>query len=258
MKYITLLSAALSIFSNAYSCSCAYEASSRGFCTVVDDAQNDPMFCVVQATVVSWYHWGMNVKIIDQIRASSSRDTIVVWGDNGACCRPSLESTFHLGDTIVMCVERTDFAGNILLPSEPDYELATHYMLQGCGAYYMLYKNGKVTGFFDNNEELDTIDYNDFKKRVQHCIHTVEVGAAPDHTPVNVYPNPATNWISISSPTNMSCIQVYNSVGQCVLTKNVTGTYVNINLTYFVAGLYTVTVYDADRKVISHHKVMRQ
>lgn len=257
MKQLLLLFATLLLHINAHSCSCSFQSDARHFCEVVGNAQSKPMFCVVQAKVVSWYHWGMRAKVLGVIRGNPISDTITIWGDNGATCRPPVSAAFLLGDTIIACLVQTDFMGNSVSTSQPDYELATHYMLQGCGTHFLRYRNGVVTGTFDNNEQPDTIGYEDFTTRVHHCIAAAGIAHAKE-SPISIFPNPGTDVFWIDAPGIFANLQVHNSLGQCVLTKKLTGTPTNINLGPFAAGIYTVTLYATDKINISRHKIVRQ
>lgn len=258
MKYILTLLTALLSYSASYSCSCSVQADARSFCQVMGAAQSQPMFCVVQAKVVSWYHWGMRVKVLSIVRGNPISDTITVWGDNGALCRPPVSAAFLLGDTIVMCLEQTDFMGNTIAPSQPDYELPDHYMLQGCGTYFLRCQNGKVMGSFDDNTHPDTMSYEDFATRVHHCIEAAAIPNAPANAEVAIYPNPSADMVWLDAPSTYNTVSLYNSLGQCVLTQPLTTKHTSINLTHFASGVYSLTLSSTDKSLISHYKIVRQ
>lgn len=258
MKFVLLVAAFLQVSFSAYSCSCAPQWGATGFCSIVANARTRAMFCVVQAKVVSWYEWGMYVKVLDNIAANANNDTILVWGDNGACCRPSVSSAFKLGDTVIMSLEQTDFMGNYIAPGLPDYEEATHYVLQGCGAYYMHYHSGKVTGTYDNDEIPDTINYETFKTRLRDCWEQSGVPARTAEAGITIYPNPAHTAININAPCVIDELQLYNPMGQCVWHMQPAAKDVNADLSHLPAGMYMLTIYSGGRKTISHHRILRQ
>lgn len=258
MKHILTILITLLSYSASYSCSCSAQADARSFCKVMGAAQAKPMFCVVQARVLSWYHWGMRVQLLNIVRGNPISDTITVWGDNGALCRPAVSAAFHLADTIVMCLEQTDFMGNSISPSQPDYELPNHYMLQGCGTYFLRYRNGTVMGSFDDNTHPDTMTYADFATRVHHCIDIAGINNTNTPTGISIYPNPSDNIVWLDTPPSYTSFQVHNTLGRCMAAQTLTSCHTGINLASFPSGVYTLTICSANGTAISRHKIVRR
>lgn len=67
------------------------------------------------------------------------------------------------------------------------------------------------------------------------------VESVDDAKVVNIYPNPASNNINISSE-NLSEINVYNSLGQLVYTEKTEVSTISINVSSWSNGLYYVNV----------------
>jgi len=59
---------------------------------------------------------------------------------------------------------------------------------------------------------------------------------------VNVYPNPATNYVSINSEINIINVEIYNIVGQKVFNQNDPGNNFTINTNEFESGIFFVRI----------------
>jgi hypothetical protein len=72
---------------------------------------------------------------------------------------------------------------------------------------------------------------------------------------INIYPNPTNNLINVefSGITTKSKVNVYNLVGECIISKEIDPTFNNllqINLASYKSGIYLVTV-DTGKKIIT-------
>jgi hypothetical protein len=259
MKKLLLLLAIVGFSFKGFSCTCLPERELWGFCQVLDHAKNQPMFCVVQGKILSFYHWGMYVEVLDNIYNAASKDTVLVWGDCGACCRPGFGfEGFVVGDTLVMALEQTDLCGNFIMPQQPDYENPEDYVLQGCGAYFMRFRNGNVIGSFDQNVTgPDTIAYTQFKTEVLNCIPTTGVAVLPGKG-VAIYPNPTSAWTHVDAGTVISELKLLNSIGQVVYERSPNRADIDINLTALVPGVYTLVLYHSGRQELSRHTLVRE
>ena len=59
---------------------------------------------------------------------------------------------------------------------------------------------------------------------------------------VNIYPNPSSKEIFISSISNIKYIEIFNSMGQNVYQNNLESSKFNLNISDFDIGYYTVKV----------------
>src|SRR5690606_19713191 len=131
------------------SCTCYPEDELKGFCQMAFESKNKPMFALTQARIISFYHWGMYMEVTDRIYNAAVPDTILVWGDCGACCRPGIAyEGFAVGAAVVTAPQQTDLLGNMLMPFVPDYEDSMDYMLSNCGPHFRRFRLGKVMGAF--------------------------------------------------------------------------------------------------------------
>lgn len=76
-------------------------------------------------------------------------------------------------------------------------------------------------------------------KLANHCITTGVVAAYKDVS-VMVYPNPATNQISISGlPDNFGgTITIYNTLGQVQFAEQKSGSQFNVDIAHLKTGMY--------------------
>ena len=63
---------------------------------------------------------------------------------------------------------------------------------------------------------------------------------------VNIYPNPASRFLNISSEAMLSQVEVYNTVGQKVISTSVNGTALRLDLNSLASGHYTLRLLDAE------------
>jgi hypothetical protein len=61
-----------------------------------------------------------------------------------------------------------------------------------------------------------------------------------NETSLTVYPNPAQNELNVSGVSVGATINVYNNVGQVVLSTVATDNLMNLDVANFVSGIYTV------------------
>lgn len=59
-------------------------------------------------------------------------------------------------------------------------------------------------------------------------------------TSISVYPNPAQTELNISTFENGTVVEIYNNVGQVVLSTVSTGTLTTVDVSNFTSGMYTV------------------
>lgn len=82
----------------------------------------------------------MRVEILEVIAGSTETNTIEIWGDNGAQCRPYV-TQFPIGTEWILGIG-SDFA-----PTNPTYVISV------CGAYWLKVDNDQAIGRIDSEEE---------------------------------------------------------------------------------------------------------
>src|ERR1035437_1827445 len=75
----------------------------------------------------------MEVEIIDTYKGKETRKKIIVWGDNGALCRPYL-STFDIGKYYVIAFYKGSTPSEINANQD---EKTTDYSISVCGDYWL-------------------------------------------------------------------------------------------------------------------------
>jgi len=66
---------------------------------------------------------------------------------------------------------------------------------------------------------------------------------------LEVYPNPASDRLTIKSQSALELIEMYNQVGQIVKTLTTSGSNVNINVADLETGIYFIKVYSHDNVI---------
>lgn len=84
---------------------------------------------------------------------------------------------------------------------------------------------------------------------------TMGAGVNAFEKTLKVYPNPAQEQLNVEG--TMTSVEVYNTVGQCLLTKQVEGSQTQIDLTGFNNGIYFLRVYHDGEVVVRKFSVNR-
>lgn len=225
-------------------CSCLQSSLSRGFCQVVVDGKHSSNLVVSRVEVLDFYHWGMRVAVLDDLYHTSNKDTIIVWGDNGATCRPFVQQEFNIGDTLVTTlILNVDVLGNVLTPNLPNYESPSDYYIGICGAYFMRYKQDSVHGSFYQNHQNVSMSYTSFLQNLNSCIAgTLSVTENQLENELLILPNPSSGHISISSKGHAVVkSDIINMSGQVV--KSINPKYnSSVHIGDLSAGVYLVRV----------------
>lgn len=80
----------------------------------------------------------------------------------------------------------------------------------------------------------------------------------PTQTKVTVYPNPATNYISVDRATNIKQISIINLVGRKMKTfKNIVADE-QYDVSALQSGMYLVQVIDKSNKIITTQRISKQ
>jgi len=77
----------------------------------------------------------------------------------------------------------------------------------------------------------------------EFCIEGEEINENGEVVKFTLYPNPASEIVTIQSYTIINSIQIINIMGQEVFSSHANGEKLNINITNFNAGLYFVRVH---------------
>jgi hypothetical protein len=92
----------------------------------------------------------MEAEIMDIYKGQQMSKQIIIWGDNGALCRPYL-STFDKGGFYLMALDSIQYADGKLLKEKNNYEISI------CGAYWLTVDHEKstATGDIDRGDMTD-------------------------------------------------------------------------------------------------------
>ena len=229
MKTIFVIAISFLLSLQAYSCSCMQPST---YCASLQQADAD---IVILAYKVMDMQYGMKIKVVQVLNGTEIRDTLTVWGDNGALCRLAT-SYFAINDTLVFGLHNCDLMGNLIGGST--LEQTDHYHISACGIYWLDYSNGIVSGNIDNG--LTSLSLNAFKQ--YGCM---PVGLE-DHTPsLKLYPNPFSTSTTIELPSfEPHILSIYDILGNKLREEIVSGKTV-IERGDFTKGIYIFEVRSA-------------
>jgi|GEM_PF-5191943 len=245
MKRLLLLPAlSLMALINGFACSCM--PAGYFFCETL--ANDNSIDAVVMVRKTADYHYGMKVELLTHFDGNAVPDTFTVWGDNGALCR--LYTSWNIGDTIILALQKCDLAGNTIINSEfpPDLENPDDYQVSVCGVYSLNVENGMVTGYIDA-AQMQLMPLQQFTSLA--CIHTLGGGPIEQEEELLLFPNPAVDQIVLYlQNSGIRDLTVVNAEGRIVFRK--TGYVLNtpVDLHSFRPGLYHLIITNEDRSTV--------
>ena len=74
------------------------------------------------------------------------------------------------------------------------------------------------------------------------CEYVVSIDDEANSTSFEMYPNPAVDYVVISTTQELSRVTVYNAVGQLVMDEKVTGNRYELQTSAYTIGTYMVRV----------------
>lgn len=97
----------------------------------------------------------MEALIVDLYRGNETQKTIIVWGDNGALCRPYI-SQFSLGKYYLIAFYKGSDGKNVHTHKN---EKTTDYIISNCGEYWLNVDSQLqyASGITDKQQELVTL-----------------------------------------------------------------------------------------------------
>ena len=139
---------------------------------------------------------------------------------------------YKLVDHIVVDVEGA-LNGNVFTATVDDLEANTMYAVT---AYAILPNGDKLYG--------DDVHFHTWYEGVNELENTLKV-----------YPNPATETLNVEGV--MTSVEVYNTIGQCLMSKQVNGAGTQISLSGFDNGIYFLRVSNNGETVVRKFSVNR-
>jgi len=226
MKTLFVIAIAFLVSAQAYSCSCMQPTT---YCASLQQVDAD---IVILAYKVMDMQHGMKIKVVQVLNGTEIRDTLTVWGDNGALCRLAT-AYFAINDTLVFGLHNCDLMGNLIGGST--LEQTDHYHISACGIYWLDYSNGIVSGNIDNG--LNSLSLNAFKQ--YGCM---PVGLEDHTSSLKLYPNPFSSSTIIDLPSfEPYTLSIYDVLGNKVREEQVSGTTI-IERGDLIKGLYIIEV----------------
>ena len=114
------------------------------------------------------------------------------------------------------------------------------------GNGYYIVKNSHNQVIFGNNSD------GDFGEEASHLISVKSTeGVVENEQTVKIYPNPTMGVLNIEGEDMMS-VEVYNTVGQRILMREVNGNAVQLNTEGLSNGLYIVRIHASNGTMENH------
>ncbi|MBI9038589.1 MAG: T9SS type A sorting domain-containing protein, partial [Bacteroidales bacterium] len=76
----------------------------------------------------------------------------------------------------------------------------------------------------------------------KYSIVNITKGSSPENNTLIVFPNPATDNISIISQIEIIKVSIFNCLGQSVYQSNINNTNIQINTSNFDSGIYIIKI----------------
>ncbi len=135
--------------------------------------------------------------------------------------------------------------------------------IQGVGNLYMPFLPGVVFTDCGTYEELSCFKRNDsiyYPKR--YCFHVItSIDDFESKNNFEIYPNPANNYINLSSlagkSNNTIYVKLFDYTGRLILNKQVDNTHI-LTFPDFPSGLYFLNIYDNTRNLLMIKKIIIQ
>lgn len=201
----------------AFSCICDITVP------LCDHASIDNEFVLVEVLQEPYTTNDMQVKIIETLHTPFPKDTILIFGSNGANCNESLNS-YSPGDTLVLALY---------------FEHNGYWSLSHCGEHSLLYDNGDVIGNITST--ISVMPYQQLKQNMFSCFNgTVASEQVNPRLELNLYPNPTTAVLNVDGEHSILEYEVFNSVGQQIAFKALENNRpsIQINTESFDDGIY--------------------
>lgn len=231
---------ALAFFVSAYcanACSCM--STGNHFC---ESFQNDTFVKFVGLfKKIDTIAYGFKVQRLYTFYGTETRDTLTVWGDNGALCRSY--DGWQIGDSIVLSLQVCDTAGNYF--ENPDYPLdlekTTDYQISGCGFYSLQVEGGKIRGYIDQPFE-QTRNISTFA--ADNCLERLTTGIPDNNLPqLKIYPQPANEMLTIEMDNNEGIPYTLTDMqGRVCFSQMLQGPVTILNTQQLAAGAYVLNL----------------
>lgn len=211
----------LTLFSTVQSVSACSCIGDNTFCTTLvrdngyalDGFPDAKPALIVKGVKIEDYYFGMRFRVLEVIRGAEPRDTITVWGDNGALCRQYVGG-YGTEDTVILALHNTDFTGNVVIGDHPEgLEQEGDYHLSVCGVYSLFYENGEVVGQITEGEE-QRMNFDEWLQLT--CLDIVSGSEEVPPIQFELYPNPTDAQLFLQlqfAKPNIFQIHVYNAQG---------------------------------------------
>jgi hypothetical protein len=152
---VVVLLAILAVPNLAVACTCSWRGP---FAKVALGSE-----LVVHGEVVDYYRHSMEVKVLEILKGEEGRNTIRIWGDNGALCRPYVTS-FPIGSRWIFAVsplpermmddQSLSFWDRFITkPPKRDYVISV------CGDFWVEVRGERATGRITTSQHSPLLEW---------------------------------------------------------------------------------------------------
>jgi len=160
--------------------------------------------------------------------------------------------SFEVSGQVSSTIDTTTHAIQVIMPEGSSLDALVPSFALSSGATAFIGEEEQVSGTsvvdFSEGEVTYTVkNGDDSQDWVVSAI--IESAIAEKATiEVNVYPNPATNYVVIEN-VEFATVSIYNIIGSLVTTINSTQNELNVDLTNFRKGTYLITIQKGNQLV---------
>lgn len=127
---------------------------------------------------------------------------------------------------------KTDFTVNLFTIAQEDSVWIERNVLLSSYAGQNVY-----IAFINNSTDKFILDIDEIKVSVSNSVNEI----ITENNSINVYPNPAKDFITVNSAVTIKTVKIYNTVGQIVIEKSVKDNIAKISVSELNAGVYFIT-----------------
>ncbi len=170
------------------------------------------------------------------------RDTVIVWGDPGWCCRYSPRADYHPGDTLLAIINSLRFQ-NVATSSEAPAD----FFIFGCNFNHVRVHHDSVYGGTEDAFTYEGYPLLPFVDSLEGIIGALNLppAAIPDEV-LKIYPNPVGSVLHIDlddDPLFERAVSLTSASGQLVYSGSLyRGLKGHIDVSALPRGLYFVRV----------------
>jgi hypothetical protein len=207
---------------------------------------NDVFF--VKGVKLKTEYYGIQLKVIEDMKGNIQEENITVWGDNGNSCRIDFITSYNDNDTLCMLIRK------ISLPDWENIETVEDYAIIACAYSVMQFSNGYITGRINTAYEDNSMLLSDFLSQYTNLTN-------PNlDKDIYLYPNPVGYQLDIKLGRHILLplqVRICNASGQFVQMLSYRESEFAINTSSLSVGLYFIQITDGNKNKLLTRKFVK-